>query len=152
LYNQVIIFIFFEDYGVVRKVTIEIKEEVFNTISKIINYIFNSFLIIINLKKGVIMELLNKKVKAFIVVNKDGDNLIEKIKNDPFAYILNEGNFSMHFNEENSSYLSYAFYTDYDTAEDFASWWTGNCGEFTQVREIEISFGKAIYDSEKDYK
>jgi hypothetical protein len=23
------------------------------------------------------MELLNKKVKAFIVVNKDGDNLIE---------------------------------------------------------------------------
>jgi hypothetical protein len=39
------------------------------------------------------MELLNKKVKAFIVVNKDGDNLIEKIKNDPFAYILNEGNF-----------------------------------------------------------
>jgi hypothetical protein len=98
------------------------------------------------------MELLNKKVKAFIVVNKDGDNLIEKIKNDPFAYILNEGNFSMHFNEENSSYLSYAFYTDYDTAEDFASWWTGNCGEFTQVREIEISFGKAIYDSEKDYK
>jgi hypothetical protein len=46
------------------------------------------------------MELLNKKVKAFIVVNKDGDNLIEKIKNDPFAYILNEGNFSMHFNEE----------------------------------------------------
>jgi hypothetical protein len=34
------------------------------------------------------MELLNKKVKAFIVVNKDGDNLIEKIKNDPFAYIL----------------------------------------------------------------
>jgi hypothetical protein len=46
------------------------------------------------------MELLNKKVKAFIIVNKDGDNLIEKIKNDPFAYILNEGNFSMHFNEE----------------------------------------------------
>jgi len=97
------------------------------------------------------MELLNKKVKAFIVVNKDGDNLIEKIKNDPFAYILNEGNFQMHFNEETSSYLSHAFYTDFDQAKEFAYWWTGNCGEITQVREVEITFGKAIYDSETDF-
>lgn len=94
------------------------------------------------------MDLHNKKLKAFIVVNKDGDNLIEKIKNDPFAYILNEGNFEMHFNEETSSYLSYAFYTDLDQAKEFASWWTGNCGEFTQVREIEIKIESVVFDTE----
>jgi len=97
------------------------------------------------------MDLTNKKLKAYIVVNKDGDNLLEKIKKDPFAYILNETNFAMHFSEKDSSYLSYAFYTDFDTAEDFAHWWTGNCGEITQVREITITIGKVKYDSQKDF-
>ena len=97
------------------------------------------------------MDLDNKKLKAYIVVNKDGNWLKDEIKKDPFAYILNEGNFDMHFNEKTSSYLAYAFYTDYDTAEDFAHWWTGNCGEITQVREIEINIGQVKYDSQKDF-
>jgi len=96
------------------------------------------------------MDLTNKKLKAYIVVDRDGNTLKDELKKDAFAYILNEGNFSMHFNEKTSSYLSYAFYTDYETAEDFAHWWTGNCGEITQVREIEITIGQIKYDSQKD--
>ena len=95
------------------------------------------------------MDLTNKKLKAYIVVNKDGDHLLKKLRNDPFAYILNEG-FDMPFDNKKSSYLAYAFYTDFDTAEDFAHWWTNNCGEITQVREIEISIGKVKYDSQED--
>ena len=96
------------------------------------------------------MDLTNKKLKAYIVVDKDGNTLKDELKKDPFSYILNEGNFNMHFNDKTTSYLSYAFYTDYETAEDFAHWWTGNCGEITQVREIEITIGQIKYDSQKN--
>ena len=98
------------------------------------------------------MDLNNKKVKAYIVVNKDGDHLLDKLKNDPFAYILNEGNFEMHFDNEKCSYKAYAFYTDYETAEDFAHWYTGNCGEITQVREIEITFRKPVFDTTEGWQ
>jgi len=97
------------------------------------------------------MDLTNKKLKAYIVVSKDGENLIEKIKDDPFSYILNESNFNMHFDNDNVTFLSYAFYTDFEYAKDFAHWWTGNCGEVTLVKEIEITIGETKYDSEEDF-
>lgn len=98
------------------------------------------------------MDFLHKKLKGYIVVDKEGTQLLDKLKNDPYSYILNEARFDMSFNNKTSSYLSHAFYIDYETAEDFAHWYTGNCGEITQVREIEITIGEVKFDSTAGWK
>ena len=98
------------------------------------------------------MDFLNKKLKGYIVVDKDGIHLKDTLKNDPYSYILNEARFDLPFNNKTSSYLAHAFYLDYETAEDFAHWYTGNCGEITQVREIEITVGEVKFDSTEGWK
>jgi len=93
------------------------------------------------------MDLTGQKLKAYIVVDKDGDHLLDKLKNDPYSYIINESRFDLPYDDKTDKFLVHTFYIDYESAEDFASWYTGNCGEITQVKEIEISIGQTVFDS-----
>ena len=92
------------------------------------------------------MDLKDKIIKGFIVVNKDGEWLKKHLRNIPSAYILNEFGKDHLFDEKECNYTSFLFYTKKDDAKDFADWWTGNCGEIAQVREIEVKFGNISYE------
>ena len=85
------------------------------------------------------MDLSGKKLKAWIVVDKYGNNLADKLKKDPFSYILVEGNLDYNFDSKTSRYQTYPFYIDKTLADDFRDWWQGNCGEISETKEIEIT-------------
>ena len=85
------------------------------------------------------MDFSKLKLKAWIVVDKEGNNLKDEIKNDPFSRILVEGNLDYNFDTKTNRYQTYPFYIDKQLADDFRDWWQGNCGEIAETREIEIT-------------
>jgi len=98
-------------------------------------------------KNLLITPLTDKKLKAYLVISDWDHGLADKIKDNPWSYVINEARMDHHWDEKTKQYLSYTLYNDLDTARDYAEWWTGNCGSIAEIKEVEISIKNTVFST-----